>query len=155
MEANGRLIGELPAQDKILNVDLALQLDEKVVAGRVKRQSLGLEGKIVGRYDDNPIMKSMIYEVELPESQVKDYAENVIARNMLSQVYDKGYSATLVDSIVYYKRDNSAVENSDKYVVTRRGQLRLRKTIQGWKVLDAWRDGSETYHLKCNVKCDG
>ena len=111
----------------------------------MKRQSLGLEGKIVGRYDDNPIMNSMIYEVELPESQVKDYAENVIARNMLSQVYDKGYSATLVDSIVYYKRDNSAVENSDKYVVTRRGQLRLRKTIQGWEILDAWRDGSETW----------
>ena len=145
MEANGRLIGELPAQDKILTVDLALQLDEKVVAGRVKRQSLGLEGKIVGRYDDNPIMNSMIYEVELPESQVKDYAENVIARNMLSQVYDKGYSATLVDSIVYYKRDNSAVENSDKYVITERGKLGLRKKTQCWKFLVSCKDVSETW----------
>ena len=97
MEANGRLIGELPAQDKILNVDLALQLDEKVVAGRVKRQSLGLEGKIVGRYDDNPTMKYMIYEVGFPYGQVKDYAVNTIIENVLSQVDDKGYSVTLIE----------------------------------------------------------
>ena len=56
---------------------------------------------IVERYDTNPIMNSMIYELEFPEVQLKYYAENIITENMLSKVDDEGYSVTLIDSIVY------------------------------------------------------
>ena len=81
----------------MLNAELALQLDEKVVAGRVKHRVLGTEDKIFGRYDDNPKMKYMIYEVGFPYGQVKDYAVNTIIENVLSQVDDKGYSVTLIE----------------------------------------------------------
>ena len=36
------------------------------------------------------MLNSMIYEVEFPDVQVEDYAVNVIAENILSQVYDEG-----------------------------------------------------------------
>ena len=51
----------------------------------------------------------MIYAVEFPDGQVKDYVVNAIAENMLSQVDDKLYSATIVDLIVDYNRDDSSV----------------------------------------------
>ena len=73
---------------------------------------------------------------------MKDYAVNVIVKNMLSQVYDEGYSVTHVDSIVDHKRDDSSVYNSKKYFVTRRGQRCLSKTTQGYKILVVWKDGS-------------
>ena len=66
------------------------------------------------------MLNSIMYEVEFPGGQVKDYASNDIAKNMLSQVDDEGYSVTLVDSILYYKRDDSAVYKVIEYVVTRR-----------------------------------
>ena len=44
---------------------------------------------IVGGYNYNPFLNSMIYEVELPDAQVKNYAGNIIAENMLSEVDDK------------------------------------------------------------------
>ena len=43
------------------------------------------------------MLDSMIYKVKSPDGQVKDYAENFISKNMLSQVYDKWYSVTLID----------------------------------------------------------
>ena len=55
------------------------------------------ECKIVRRYDANHMLNSTIYEVELPDVQVKDYAANIIAKNMLSQYDDKGYSVTLIN----------------------------------------------------------
>ena len=145
VDMNGRLINKILAYRNILNVEVAIQLDEKVVAGQVKRKVLGIEVKIVGRYDTNPMMSSMIYEVEFLDRPVKYYVENAIAENILSQVDDKGCSVTLVGLIVYHERDDSAVDNSNTYAVPRRVQRRLRKTAQYWKLLVSWEDGSETW----------
>ena len=43
------------------------------------------------------MLKSIIYVVEWPDRQLKDYVANVITGNMLSHVDDKGYSANIVD----------------------------------------------------------
>ena len=91
------MIDQKLAYNNILNAGVALQLDENVVAGRVKQQALLPEVNIVGRYVENPMLNFIIYEVDFPDSQLKDYLENVIANNMLSQVYDEGYSVTLID----------------------------------------------------------
>ena len=86
VDADGKLIDQQPAYKKIPNAKGALQLDEKLVSGWVKQEALGPEVKKVGRYNVNPMLKNMIYEVDFPDIQMKDYAENVIAKNMLSQV---------------------------------------------------------------------
>ena len=129
----------------MLNAKVVLQLYGNFVAGRVKQQVLVPEGKIVGRYDANHILSSMIYEVELLDGQVNYYVANVIVENMLSQVDYKVYSVTLVYSIVAYKRKDSAVDKYITYVVTRRGQRRSINMTQGWKLLVAWKDESKTW----------
>ena len=55
-----------------------------------------------------------------------------------------------MEGIIDHKMDPAvAVSNSDKYVATRRGQRKLRKTTKGWKLLIKWKDGSEQWiHLK-------
>ena len=77
------------------------------------------------------MLKSIIYEVELPDGWVNYYAQNAIAENMLSQVYDEGYIVTLIDSVLYYKIDYSAIYKSYKYVVTRILQCWLINMNQG------------------------
>ena len=89
VDANGRLIDQQPSYENILNFKVALLLDERVVAGWVQHQVLVPKYKIVGRYDANPMMNSMIYGLESPNDQVKDYGENLIANNIHSKVYDK------------------------------------------------------------------
>jgi hypothetical protein len=89
---------------------------------------------------------TMVYEVEFPDGQVREYAANIIAENMLTQVDSKGYSLTLMDAIVDYKRDKAvAIPKSEMYVVTKGGQKRMRQTTQGWKLLVHWKDGSESW----------
>ena len=64
---NGLLIDKQPAYDNMLNVEVAIQLDEKFVSGQVKQKALVPEGKIVGRYYANTMLNHIIYEVELPD----------------------------------------------------------------------------------------
>ena len=63
VESNGRFIDQQPAYDKMLNTKVVLWLGETVVAGQVKQKVSGPEGKIVGRYNANPMLNDMIYEV--------------------------------------------------------------------------------------------
>ena len=75
VDVNGGFIDQKPAYDMIVNAWVALHLDVKVVVGWVKWRALEQDGKVVGSYNTNSMLRSMIYEVELPDVQVKDYAE--------------------------------------------------------------------------------
>jgi hypothetical protein len=99
----------------------------------------------MGSYDENPVLNSMIYDVEFPDGSIKEYAANILAENMLSQVDPSGYNRILLREIIDYRKDDSAVPMEDKFLTTRSGQRRLRKTTQGWELLVAWKDGTESW----------
>jgi hypothetical protein len=51
-----------------------------------------------------------------------------------------------VEGILDYKRDNAvAVSKHNGFVVTRRGQKKMQKRTQGWKLLIKWANGSESW----------
>ena len=65
---------------------------------------------------------------------------------MITQVDHEGYSTTLMNGIVDYKKDYAvAISKADKYVITRRGRRHLRKSTVGWNLLVQWKDWSETW----------
>ena len=152
VDSTGKLIDQQPAYDRIINAEVMLQQGESLVLGKVKRRALGPNGTVEGVYDENPLLNSIVYEVEFPDGHVNEYSANVIAENMLSQVDSEGYSLTLMDGIVDFKKDSTAVSMDDKYVITKRGRRRLRKTTTGWKFLVRWKDGSETWIQLCDLK---
>ena len=64
---------------------------------------------------------------------------------MLTQIDSDGFTMTMMEGIVDHKIDTDvAVSKDNAYVVTRRGQKRLRITTCGWKLLVRWKDGSES-----------
>ena len=135
-----------PAYDQLLNAEIIVQVEEGQVSGRVIKRVFGPDGKVAGKYDDNPYLNLIMYEVELADGRVKEYAANIIAENMLTQVDSDGFSLSLMEGIIDYKHDDLvAIPKIDKYITTARGQRRLRKTTAGWKSLVKWRDQSESW----------
>ena len=107
----------------------------------------------MGSYHENPILNSIIYDVEFPDGQVKEYAANILAENMLSQVGAKGHQQMLLEEIIDYRKDQSkAVPMEDKNLITKTGCRQLRKTTQGWDLLVSWKDGSETWMKLSELK---
>ena len=64
---------------------------------------------------------------------------------MYSQLDEDGFSQTMLDAILDFSRDDKAVAKEDKYITTKTGTRRLRKTTLGWKLLVLWKDGSEQW----------
>ena len=145
VDAKGKLLNQQPAYDKLLQSEVSLQLGETMSFGKVTKRAIGPDGTVAGTYDENPYLNSMIYEVEFNDGQIKEYAANMIAENMLTQVDSDGFSLTMMKAIIDYRKDEAvAVPETDRYVFTRGGQKRPRKTTIGWCLLVKWADDSES-----------
>ena len=91
-----------------------------MVNGKVIQRTIGPDREVTGTYDNNPFLNSMIYDVEFLDGQVKEYAANIIAENMLTQVDSDSMSTTLMEAIVDHRRDDEkALQHHDKYIQTK------------------------------------
>ena len=115
-------MNQLPAYDRLLNTGILVQAEEGHVSGKVTKWVFGPDGKVAGKYDDNPYLNSIMYEVELADGRIKEYGANIIAENMLTQVVSDGFSLSLMEGMIDYKRDDSvAIPKTDKYITTSMG----------------------------------
>ena len=146
VDSQEKLMNQLPAYDRLLNAEIMVQAEEGQVSGKVIKRAFSLDGKVVGKYDDNPYLNSIMYEVELADGRIKEYGANIIAENMLTQVDSDGFSLTPMEGIINYKCDYSiATPKTEKYITTGSGQRRLWKTMAAWKLLVKWKDQSESW----------
>ena len=142
-----------PAFDKIINAEVMIQNSDEMAMGQVARRSLDADGRMTWTYHDNPFLNTITYNVEFSNGQVKEYGTNIIAVNMLTQVDSDGYSLSLMDSIIDHRRDPSqAIPMEDKYITTKSGQKRLRKTTKGWKLHIKWKDKSKAWINLADMK---
>ena len=89
------------------------------VVGRTKDEN----GNIIATYDHDPMLNSMVYDVEFPDGEIKEYSANIIAQNMYTQFDANGHHHTLLDSIVNYQKFNNAVDKADQYLTTKTGRM--------------------------------
>ena len=94
-----------------LNAKVLLpQNGEHMRAARVVGRSKDIDGIPIGQYDPNPYMDSRVYDVMFPDGAVEQYAANVLADNLFSQVDGDGHPYMLFEKIVGHKVDKSASE---------------------------------------------
>jgi hypothetical protein len=136
---------EKPVTDHLIHAEVVLPKGEPMQMAWVIGRSKSDDGRILGIHDDNPMLNTLLYDVQFPDGLIKEYVANVISENMFSQVDAEGHSYALLEAIVDHKRDSTAVEHADKYIYTKSGTRRLKKTTAGWKLLIAWKDGSEQW----------
>ena len=140
-----KLLDQQPSYDLLIHYEIILPHRDKIRNAKILRRSLDPTGRSVGCYHKNPILNTLVYDVEFPDGEVKEYSANVIAENPLSQVDDEGFLLTVFDSILEYTKDDSAIEKKDLYFKTRSGKKRMRKTTCGWEFLVLWKDVSKTW----------
>ena len=90
------LINQQHFYDTLINTEVELQLGEMIQTIKVIGRSVNYEGSIDVSYDDNPMLTSLLYDVEFPDGQVKEYSANLIDENMITRVDSDRISVTLL-----------------------------------------------------------
>ena len=119
---DGTAAFEKPITDHWIHAELNLPQGETLRKAKVIGRAKDINGEVIGVYDNNPLLNTMVYEVEFPDGEIKEYAANVIAENMYSQVDEDGHQTQIMDSLVDYRKDNTAIDKADMYVHTKSGQ---------------------------------
>lgn len=145
LDANGCPISEQPYFDRLIHAELTLPQGEELQNARVVGRHKDSDGNVVGTFNENPILNTIVYDVEFPDGAVRQYAANIIAENMYSQVDSEGFQYELLDSIIDCAKDGNALEKGQEYVVTKRGRQRISHTTAGWKLLVLWKGGGEQW----------
>ena len=104
-----QLLDQNPAYDLLIHSEVVLLHRDKLRNAKILRRSLDSTGRSVGTYHKNPILNTLVYDVEFPDGEVKEYSANIIAENLLSQVDDEGFTLTVFDSILEHTKDDNAI----------------------------------------------
>ena len=149
VDANGKPILVNSFTDILFSAEVFLPHGEEQVVAKDLRKSVDENGQVIGAHNDNPLLNTLVYDVEFPDGDVKKYAANLIAENVLSQVDPNGYYKNTMKAILDHKRDGTAVRMADKFFKTKQGKITQRHTTVGWLFPIKWKNGPKKWvHLK-------
>ena len=131
VDARGSSINQQSVADLLINTEVLLHQGEAQQMAKVVRRSIDRDGNIIGDLDKTPSLHSLIYDTEFPDGTVKQYAANVIAENILSQVDTNGYHSQDLYKILVHEKMGNALSSKDAYVTTKKGFRKLRQTTIG------------------------
>eukprot|EP00970_Alexandrium_tamarense_P013767 scaffold3678_cov106-Alexandrium_tamarense.AAC.1 len=120
VDAAGTPVMQQSLADTLINAEVLLPQGESKQLAKVIRRSVDADGHVIGMFNKNPILNTLLYDVEFPDGVTKHF----------------------VDGILEYRRNKSAVTKENQYVVTKRGRRKLRQTTVGWDFLVQWKDGT-------------
>ena len=132
--------------DKFIESEVLLPKNGvEMSSAKVVSRSKDKHGKVKGTYNKNPILDTRVYDVMFPDGATCQYAANVIAESMYSQVDSNGHHTLLLKEITDHRKSNTAIHIDDKFIISKTGRKSLRKTTKGWDFLCLWKDGSSTW----------
>ena len=96
VDNKGQPILQQSLTDTLINNEVLIPHGEELLIAKVLRQSVNKQGKGIGNTDDNPILNTLIYDVEFPEGNIKKYSANVIAEIFLLNCDSEGYYSSII-----------------------------------------------------------
>ena len=114
-----KLLHPTSATDILINAEVLLPQGGGLRLAKVIWRSFDYYGNVGGNYNDIPILNTVLYDVQFPDSSIKLYLENLIAENILMQVDADGYHHQLLDGIQDHWKDKLSVEKTDRCIVSK------------------------------------
>ena len=145
VDATGKPLLQQSFTDTLINAEVLLQSDDSAAIAKVMRRCVDDEGRVVGGYNENPFLNTIMYEYEFGDGTTKAYATNTIATNIYMESDADGHSSLLLYHIVDHKKSGNATSMEDKYFVTATGTKRICQTTKGWKLLVQRHNGSRQW----------
>ena len=92
---------------------------------KMVRSGVDNEGRLVGTFNDNSLLNTLLYECKIDDGTTRAYSANAIASNVFIELDAGGHSSSLHYEIVDHKSSGEATKMADKYLITKTGTKRM------------------------------
>ena len=132
--------------DRWINSSVPMTVGGEVLQGTVKRRKRdGDTGLLVGKANDNPLLDTRVYEVELPDGTYADYHANNLIENIYNSVDNNGHNEIILEDIIDHRATDQAVPRKHGWVRSPQGLSKRVITTKGWELKILWKDGTSTW----------
>ena len=140
--------------DQYLQMELALPQGDRLEPrlANVTKHLKYANGIPIGTANQNPLLDTRMYEVELADEEKASLAANYIVENIFEQLDDKGNHQVLMNEIIDYRTNWTELKQQDAFITTKTGTKRRRETTKGWELLIDWTDGSTNSESLKDIK---
>ena len=136
---------DTPGFDPLVRAQVILPHKGGDMMATVMGRKRDLDGNLIGRKHNIPVLDSRAYEVEFLDGERQQVSYNLLAEHLLSQVDEDGNQYQLFKEIVDHRKDpKRAVEKADQ-MSHRGGKSFKKKTTAGWQLEVEWRDGTTSW----------
>ena len=97
VDAAGKPLFQQSVTDTLIQAEVLLPHGEELLAAKVIRRTLDENGKVMGKHSDNPILNTLMYDIEFPDRTIHPYTANVIADKIYAQVDLEGIRTNIID----------------------------------------------------------
>ena len=134
--------------DKYISSTVRHMEDNMEQVGITKGRKRGPDGKFIGKYNENPILDTSVYEIEFQDGRVESYFANQIVECILDESEAEANITHHIKDFVDHRRDSKAL-TSDEAFLRVKGKTIPRRTTKGWHICAELSDGkTEWLNLK-------
>ncbi len=144
-DAAGKPFVHQSLADTLINAKVLQPNKDSQAIAQVVQRAVNDEGRLIGIFNENPLLNTLLYECKFNDGTTKDYAANTIASNIFMESDADGFSSSLLYHIVDHKCSGEAITMADKHITTKTGTKKMRQTTVGWKFLVKWANGSRQW----------
>ena len=85
MDANGYVIFNQPFYDILINSEIKLPKDREMTNRKVIGRTRSYDGSVYGKYNEDPLKNTIMYDVEFDDGTIKQYSTNISAMIVMDQ----------------------------------------------------------------------
>ena len=93
-----------------MNAEVLLPQGEEKRLAKVIKRSVDSDGKVIGNYNELPVLNTMLYDVQFTDGSIKPYSANIIAENILMQADGDRLHHQLLEGILDHSKDKRSIE---------------------------------------------
>ena len=124
---------------------------DEMTMGRVTKRDCESDGNPLVTSQENPIIDTRQYIVELNDGDEAELAANVIANKMYTQCDPGENQYVLLDSLIDFCRSTTALYYDDQKV-TANDRTHYRCSTAVWQMCCQWKDGSTSWCKLSDLK---
>jgi hypothetical protein len=130
--------------DHYLTAEVLVPVQGSMKTGFIWEQALNIDVKPIGTRNKHPLLDIRKYVVQFLDGMEQICFTNLLAENMKAQCDEEGNQFILLDGIVDHKLDENAISKEEGYFY-HNDRRYWKKTMKGWKLCVAWKDGTTTW----------
>lgn len=132
--------------DQYIGAQLLFELGgESGLRGTVIKRAKGNDGNAVGERNNNPILDTRRYTVQLMDGSEHEFGANMIAENLYAQVNEHGQHELMFDELVNHRTVCDFKEGPETMPTKHGPNWKLPKTTKGVEIRVRFKDGSENW----------